>query len=169
MNTATSRIAKQLREIHFGGNWTGVNLRDKLADVSWQEAAARVFSLHSIATLVFHMNYYVSATVGVLHGGSLDAKDRLSFDGGEVQSADDWERLTAKTWADAETLAALIESLDDSRLADPFVDPKYGTYYRCLQGPVAHCHYHLGQIAIIKTLVRTNQGPDAVATASASS
>lgn len=150
----THQIAKQLREIHFGGNWAGVNLRDKLADVSWQQSRMRVRSFHSIATLVFHMNYYVSATITVLQGGELDAKDKLSFDCPPILSEQDWHARLDKTWADAEELAALIEQLPDGQLGDGFVDEKYGTYYRCLHGPIEHCHYHLGQIAIIKMMLR---------------
>ena len=101
----TEQIAKHLRDIHFGGNWTAVNLRDKLADVTWQQAKARVYSFHAICTLVFHMNYYVSATIQVLQGGSLDAKDKLSFDCPPISSQEDWQRLLNKTWADAEELA----------------------------------------------------------------
>ena len=148
----TQQIAKHLRELHFGGNWTGVNLKEKLRDVTWQQAVARVGSFHSIATLVFHMNYYVDATIKVLRGGPLDAKDEYSFDHPPVESKEDWERLLEQTWSDAEELATLIEQLPDERLGEPFVDQKYGSYYRCLHGPIEHCHYHLGQIALVKML-----------------
>ena len=147
-------IALHLRQLHFGGNWTSVNLKDSLADVTWEMATKRVASFHSIATLVFHINYYVGATIQVLQGGPLDAKDKFSFDAPSINSADDWQRLLEKSWADAEELATLIEALPDEVLSEPFVDPKYGTYYRCLQGPVEHGHYHLGQIAMLKTWLR---------------
>lgn len=151
---SSEQIAKHLRDIHFGGNWSAVNLRGQLTDLTWQQANTRVYSLHTIATLVFHMNYYVSATIEVLRGGSLNAKDKLSFDCPPISSQDDWERLLNKTWADAEELASLIEQMPDSQLSDNFVDKQYGTYYRCLQGPIEHCHYHLGQIAVIKTILQ---------------
>lgn len=150
----TEQIAKHLRDVHFGGNWTAVNLKDKLASVTWQQATTPVASFHTIATLVFHMNYYVGATIQVLRGGSLDAKDKLSFDCPPISSDDDWDKLLSKTWADAEELALLIELMPDEQLSKHFVDEKYGTHYRCLQGPVEHCHYHLGQIAVIQTLLQ---------------
>lgn len=99
------------------------------------------------------MNYYVAATTKVLRGGALDAKDRLSFDCPSILSEDAWDNLLTKTWTDAEELASLIELMPDEQLWEHFVDAQYGTYYRCLQGPIEHCHYHLGQIAIIKTLL----------------
>jgi hypothetical protein len=150
----TEQIAKHLKDVHFGGNWTAVNLKDKVADVSWQQATASVHSLHSIATLVFHLNYYVSATIRVLRGEPLQAKDKLSFDCPPIPSEEDWQRLLNKTWADAKELASLIERMPDRQLSEIFIDKNYGTYFRCLEGLVEHCHYHLGQISMIRTIVR---------------
>ncbi len=151
--TLTEQIAKHLREIHFGGNWTSSNLKDMLADVTWQQAATQVSSFHTIATLVYHMNYYVSATVGVLQGGPLNAKDKYSFDRPPIHSQEDWEHLLDKTWTDAQDLANLIEQLPESVLWENFVDEKYGNYYRCIHGLIEHCHYHLGQIALLKKML----------------
>ena len=149
----TEQIAKHLREIHFGGNWTSSNLKDKLADVTWQQATTQVYSFHTIATLVYHMNYYVSATLKVLLGGPLDAKDKYSFDLPPIRSQEDWEKLLDKTWTDAENFASLIERLPESALWENFVEEKYGNYYRCIHGPIEHCHYHLGQIVLIKKII----------------
>ena len=149
----TEQIAKHLREIHVGGNWTASNLRDKLADVSWEQATTRVNGLHTIAALVYHMNYFVAATLKVLQGGPLDAKDKFSFDHPPIASQQDWESLLEKTWSDAENLALAIEQMPENQLWEHFVDEKWGSYYRCLHGPIEHCHYHLGQIAMLKTML----------------
>ena len=147
----TDKIAKHLRDIHFGGNWTASNLKDKLADVTWQQATEPVGSFHTIAALVYHMNYFVSATLKVFQGGPLDAKDKYSFDHPPIASRQDWEGLLQKTWSDAENLAVAIEQMPEGQLWEDFVDEKYGNYYRCIHGPIEHCHYHLGQIALLKS------------------
>ena len=149
----TQQIAKHLREVHFGGNWTASNLRDKLANVTWEQATTRVCGFHTIAALVYHMNYFVSATLKVMHGGPLDAKDTLSFDHPPIASQQDWESLLEKTWKEAEDLAVAIEQMPESQLGEHFVDEKWGNYYRCLHGPIEHCHYHLGQIALIQSIL----------------
>ncbi len=149
----TGQIAKHLREVHFGGNWTVSNLTEKLADVTWQQATTTVGTFHTIAALVYHMNYFVGATLKVLQGGPLDAKDKFSFDLPAITSQQDWERLLEKTWSDAENLALAIEQMPESQLWEDFADEKYGNYYRCLHGPIEHCHYHLGQIAMIKSML----------------
>ena len=70
----TAQIAKQFREVCFGGNWTSVNLKDNLAGVTWQQATTQVYTFNTIATLVHHMNYYVSAVLKVLQGQPLSAQ-----------------------------------------------------------------------------------------------
>jgi hypothetical protein len=100
------------------------------------------------------MNYYVSAVLRVLQVGPLDASDKFSFNLPPVQSQADWEKLLDKTWTDAEKFASLVEQLPESRFAETFCDEKYGNYYRNIHGVVEHIHYHLGQISLIKKLLR---------------
>ena len=152
MNLA-AQIAKHFREVHFGGNWTSVNLKDTLKDVSWQQATTKIGNLNTIASLVFHINYYVTAILRVLQGGSLDAHDKYSFDLPFIRSQEDWKKLLDKTWKDAETFAALVEQFPTGKLSEIFVEEKYGNYYRNLHGVIEHTHYHLGQIVLIKKLL----------------
>lgn len=151
----TAQIAKNFREVHFGGNWTSVNLKESLADVNWQQATIKLHSLNTIAALVFHINYYVSAVLKVLNGEPLDAKDKYSFDHPPIQSPEDWEKLLNKTWADAENFATGIERLPETKLWETFTDEKYGNYYRNIHGIIEHTHYHLGQIVLIKKILST--------------
>jgi len=152
MNT-TGQIAKHFRDVHFGGNWASVNLKDQLANLSWKQATEQVHSFNTIATLVFHMNYYVSAVTKVLQGGPLNAKDAYSFDHPPITSQTDWEALLNKTLDEAEAFALLIEALPESKLWEDLTHEKYGNYYRNLHGIIEHCHYHLGQIVLIKKLL----------------
>jgi uncharacterized damage-inducible protein DinB len=149
----TAQIAKHLREIYFGGNWTTVNLKDTLAAVSWQQATTKVYSFNTIAILVYHINYYINAVLKVLEGGSLNASDKYSFSHPPIQSQQDWEKLLEKSWTEAEKFASLIEQLPESRLGENLADEKYGSYYRNLHGIIEHSHYHLGQIVLIKKIL----------------
>ena len=147
------QIAKHFKEFHFGGNWSSSNLKDHLADVTWQQATTKVYSFNTIATLVFHMNYYVSAVIKVLQGQPLDAHDKFSFDHPPINSPEDWKQMLDKTWTDAEKFAGLIEQLPESKVWENLSDEKYGNYYRNLHGIIEHCHYHLGQIVLIKKIL----------------
>ena len=149
----TTQIAKHLRDVHFGGNWTSVTLKETLADVTWQQATAKVHSFNTIALLVYHMNYYISVVMKVLEGEPLNASDKYSFNLSPIQSQEDWENLLDKTWTDAENFALLVEQLPESKLWEDFSENKYGNYYRNLHGIIEHVHYHLGQIVLIKKLL----------------
>jgi uncharacterized damage-inducible protein DinB len=149
----TGQVAKHLRAVYFGGNWTSVNLKENLENLTWQQANTSVYSFNSIATLVYHMNYYVEAILKVLQGGTLDAKDKYSFEHPPIQAQEDWEKLQNKTWSDAEKFASMIEQLPENTLWKAFSDEKYGNYYENIHGIIEHIHYHLGQIVLIKKIL----------------
>lgn len=153
-----SEIAKQFKAVHFGENWTSVNLKETLKDVRFEQATISIDSCNTIAALVFHINYFVSAVLKVLQGGPLDAHDKFSYDLPPIQSQEDWEALLNKTWNEAEEFTKMVEQLPASKLPETFCDPKYGTYYTNLQGIIEHTHYHLGQIVILKKLTGKMQG-----------
>ncbi|WP_375434357.1 hypothetical protein [uncultured Hymenobacter sp.] len=149
----SEQIAKQFREVYFGGNWTAVNLKESLANVTWQQATTKVHSFNTIAALVYHTTYYVSAVLKVLEGKPLEAKDAYSFNHLPILTPEDWEKLLSETWTDAEHFACLVELLPESTLWENFSDQKYGSYYRNIQGIIEHTHYHLGQIILIKKML----------------
>lgn len=149
----TTQIAKHIREIHFGGNWTDANLTDNLADVTWQEATTQVYSFNTIAALVYHIHYFVSAVLKVLQEEPLDAHDKYSFDHPPINSQKDWENFLNKVWADAEKMASLVDELPETVLLEKFTDEKYGNYYRNIHGIIEHAHYHLGQIVLVKKII----------------
>jgi hypothetical protein len=148
-----SQLAKHLRDIHFGGNWTCSNLKDAVSNISWQQATSKVYDFNTIATLSYHTTYYVCVLIKVLQEGILDAKDAYSFNLPPIQSQQDWEALLNKAWKDAELAATLIEALPEEKLTEIFVDEKYGNYFRNIMGVIEHMHYHLGQIVFIKKII----------------
>lgn len=150
----SNEIASHLRGVFFGGNWTWVNMKTTLEDVSWQQATEKVGSLNTIAVLVYHTNYYVGAILHVLQGLPLTAHDKYAFDCPPITDAASWESLVHKSLTEARALAELVEQLPDEKLHDIFAEEKYGTYYRNLHGLIEHTHYHLGQIALIKKMLQ---------------
>ena len=155
----TDQIAKQFRDLHFGGNWTSVNLQQTLNDVTWNQATTRVYNLNTIAALIYHMHYYVDAQIKVLQNEPLTAKDKFSFDHPPIQSEQDWQELLNKIWERAKIFISLIEQMPESRLWENFADGKYGNYYRNIQGLIEHTHYHLGQVVLIKKILVQNSTP----------
>ena len=156
MNTS-AQLSKHFHDVHFGGNWTCSNLKDQLADVTWEQALTQVYDLNTIATLTFHMNYFVEVAMRVLEGGPLEGKDALSFAHPPIASQEDWEQLRTKALIDAERFTALIAAIPEEWLYADFTDQKYGSYFRNMLGIIEHTHYHLGQIAVVKKIVKAKE------------
>jgi len=148
----TTQIANQFREVYLNGTWIATNFKTELSTVSWKQATTKVGNLNTIADLAFHINYYVAGVAQVLEGGSLDIRDKYSFDRPPINSQADWETLLTQMWSDAERFANLVEQLPDEKLKEGFVDEKYGNFHRNILGMIEHSYYHLGQVVLLKKL-----------------
>jgi len=155
MDAQIKNIAKHFKEVYFGGNWTTVNLKDTLSQVTWLQATTKIADLNTIARLTYHINYYLKEVSKVLQGEQLQASDKLSFDVLPIACAEDWKQLVDQVLQDGSQFALLIEQLPGTALDTDFTDPKYGSYYRNLNGIIEHTHYHLGQISLIRKLLVT--------------
>jgi hypothetical protein len=152
--TIAQQLAKQLRDVYFGGNWTSVNMRDATADITWQESLISINGHHPIAELVFHVSYFLKAIREAIEQKPLSTKDSLSFDVPAIASSEDWNGLLKSIWEEVEITCKLIETLDDQALESAFVQPQYGTMFRNISGIIEHTHYHLGQIVWLKKDLR---------------
>jgi hypothetical protein len=52
----------------------------------------------------------------------------------------------------------MIEGFSDERLEEIFLEKRYGSIYRNLHGNMEHMHYHLGQIVLLKKMIREKAG-----------
>ena len=152
--TSSARLAKQLRGLYFGGSWTDTDFTKLLKDVNWVQATTQYKDLNTLVKLVYHTSYYIEAQLSVLNENKLEASDKFSFDHPTIENENDWQNLVSKTWQVAEELATLIESMSDDELYSNFWGEKYGTFYDNFVGLIEHNHYHLGQIALIKKLLK---------------
>lgn len=153
----TQHLAKRFREVILNGTWiANTNFKDELSNLDWKIATTEIKSLNTIAILAQHIHYYISGINPVFNGGTLDIKDQFSFDFPAIQSQKDWETFLSKFWRDAEEFATLIEQMPDEKLQQVFVDEKYGTYQRNIDGMMEHSYYHLGQIVLVKKMIANN-------------
>ena len=147
-------IANRLREVLLNGHWiANTNYKEQLSNVSWEQATQKVQSLNTIAALTFHINYYLEGLLQVFNGGRLEISDKYSFDLPPIRSEADWNKLVNGLLSNAESFANQVENFSDDMLDMPFVDEKYGTYLRNIEGVIEHCYYHLGQISLIKKMI----------------
>lgn len=153
MNIAAA-IAQHVLEVHHGNNWTDVNIADTLRDVTLAEATAPTpGSPNTIAALVRHLAFWNRVMMRRAQGVGTEVDPANGFDGPPLQSAGDWAALQADLMQSAQELADAIRAVDEAKWSEPIL-PNFSTTYKNLQGTVEHVHYHLGQLVILKNLVR---------------
>lgn len=153
----SSDLASRLKEVLLDGRWiANTNFKEQIESVTWEQATQKVGSLNTIVALTYHVNYYLAGILNVLKGGELEIKDKYSFDLPPIVSESDWKALVATFLKNAEEFVEEVALLSDSQLDETFVDKKYGTYLRNLEGVVEHSYYHLGQVSLIRILVNEN-------------
>ena len=152
--TKTHELASRLREVILNGTWiANTNFKDQLEHLDWKIATTKMQSLNTISVLAQHIHYYIVGIKNVFINGKLDISDKYSFDFPPIESQTQWESFLTKFWNDTEQLAQLIEQMPEAQLNDKFVDEKYGSYQRNIDGMIEHSYYHLGQIVLLKKVI----------------
>ena len=155
----SQELASRLQEVLLDGRWVAnTNCKAQLENLNWEEATQKVGNLNTIAALTFHINYYLGGLISVLQGGPLEIRDKYSFDLPPITSQADWEKLVNEFLENSETFVQEVAQLPDSVLDKPFVDEKYGTYLRNIEGIIEHTYYHLGQISMLKKMIAVTDG-----------
>ncbi len=148
--TEIERLQDQLRRGYEGEAWHGPALRELLADVDAETAAARpIADAHTIWELVLHITAWQDA-----------ARRRLEGEPARLSDEEDWPPVLDvgdEAWSD--TLAAMevthrrlteaVGGLAESDLNDQVNEQEYSAY-ELLHGVVQHDLYHAGQIALLK-------------------
>jgi hypothetical protein len=155
---STNDIATRFREITLNGTWiANTNYKLQLENLDWEVARTKIPSLNTIEILVQHVHYYINGIKNVFKGGSLDIRDKYSFDFPPMQSPEEWAGFLNKFYQDAEEFAALVEQMPEEKLEEVFVKAEYGTYRRNIDGMIEHAYYHLGQIVLIRKLIENEK------------
>ena len=148
-------LVNRLKEVLTEGKWViGTNFKEQISDLDWKEATHKIGSLNSIADLTFHVSYYMAGVTKVLEGGSLDIRDKYSFDYPPVKSGEDWKNLVRKFSTDSEKFTEQVKKMTDDKLHSPFVKEQYGNYLKNVNALIEHAYYHFGQVVIIKKMIR---------------
>ena len=149
------QLANRLREVLLSGHWiANTNYKAQIESVTWEQATQKIETLNTIAALTFHVNYYLAGLLKVFRGGKLEIRDKYSFDLPPITSAADWEKLVADFLFNAEAFVGEVEKMPDAVLDASFVNEKYGTYLRNIEGVIEHSYYHLGQISLLNKLTQ---------------
>jgi hypothetical protein len=147
-------LANRTEEVLLNGKWiANTNFKEQIESVSWREATTKIDELNTIALLTFHVDYYLGGLNQVFDGGTLDIKDKFSFDMPAITSDEDWQELKKQFIINAEKFVNHINNMTEEKINSDFIDSRYGTYLRNIDGMLEHAYYHLGQISLIKKMI----------------
>jgi len=153
MNTELSKIASLISETANGDNWTGINAEQALKDISAEQAIKRINENHlNIAELTAHLTCWNHVIAKRLNGESMPPSKEEDFPVINVLSENEWSALKYKFMQSFKVLTEKIETTDDEILEKPIFVGASSTY-RNLHGQIAHLHYHIAQIVLLKKIL----------------
>jgi uncharacterized damage-inducible protein DinB len=157
--TEAARFADQLERSFRGGAWQGPSLTEALDGVDATAAFRRpVVGAHTIAELVFHVDYWLDAARRRIDGDVVESShpspDWPSGVDGKSASAPAWKATLARLEESHRRLHATVLALDAARFDQPVAgsDP---TMRGLLLGILQHNAYHAGQIALLAKAAST--------------
>lgn len=150
------QLARRLEEVILNGTWiANTNFKAQIMNVDVIKATKSWMSCNSIALLTFHLNYYIAGILEVFEGKRLAIKDKFSFDLPTLDSEVEWRDLRDDICRNAEKLVKEIGTMPTILLSQDFEDPTYGSYRRNIDGLIEHCYYHLGQVVLLKKMMKS--------------
>jgi uncharacterized damage-inducible protein DinB len=146
------RIGSQLKRANEGVAWHGPSLRELLADVSAQQAAARPFpGAHSIWEIVLHVAAWQQFVKRAVEGEPMPANLPPEENWPQVEDASEeaWQSALTNLGSVNKQLRDAVRKLRDEDL-DGIVGGREYSFYFMLHGVIQHSLYHAGQIALLK-------------------
>lgn len=157
MENTAEHLGQFMVNAYLGKNWTEVDFKNVLSDVTLEEANFRIDPLNTIGAIVYHLDYYVNIVLRRLNGEMLPSNTNNGFDIETLPSVDAWQKLLEAFYTNAEKFAAHIRLMNDDQLMTDFQDKKYGNNIYNIQGTIEHAYYHLGQIVLLKKMIRSGK------------
>jgi uncharacterized damage-inducible protein DinB len=143
------RIQDQLRRAFDGEAWHGPAVREVLAGVSAERAAAHpIPGAHSIWELVIHIGVWEEVALRRVRGETVRPTDAEDWPAPGSSRAD-WSSTLTRVEQGHAALVEAIGALPDSQLDASAAGERYSIYV-LLHGVVQHDLYHAGQIALLK-------------------
>jgi uncharacterized damage-inducible protein DinB len=148
-----ARLADQIRRAFEGDAWHGDSIKELLAGVTGDTAAARpIKNAHSIWELVLHITAWDDAVLRRIGGTVVQLTKEQDFPPVKDTTPAAWRQTLSHLEQTHNHLIKAVAAFPDSRLQDqvPGKTEDYYDFYYMFSGIVQHELYHAGQIALLK-------------------
>ncbi|HJQ71243.1 MAG TPA: DinB family protein [Blastocatellia bacterium] len=145
------KIRSQIRRAFEGEAWHGPSVKELLANVTAEQAAAHpIAGAHSIWELALHIGAWEDiARLRIQGGGQNTPTTEEDWPPVAETSEQAWRATLEELERGNRALREAVEQLDPARLEEIIPVHNYSIYF-LLHGVVQHSLYHAGQIALLK-------------------
>ena len=144
------RIANQLERAFNGEAWHGPAVKEVLAGVTAQKAAARpVAGAHTIWEITAHIAVWEDVARRRLLGETVAPTDEEDWPSAGTGGERAWAALLKRLEDGNRALRDVILAYDESQLDRPPKNNRTAAYL-LMHGVIQHDLYHAGQIAVLK-------------------
>ena len=155
-NDHLKSIGSHHDQVWQGSPWYGSAVMNGLRDITLQEASGRIANQHTIAEILNHMTQWKKFALEKLRGNAgYDIQVDSHADWIMLNDLDEvtWEQIKKLYGQVTSDLLAEIPNHPDEILGELVSGRKY-TYRELLEGITEHDIYHLGQIMLLKKIMR---------------
>lgn len=155
MKSELEIIVNNLKDSFDGKPWYGISVMEKLNAVPWQKVNDKVYGEKTIAILVQHiMNWRIFVLKRLEGDLSFDIVVNGENDWNDVQinNEAEWNSLKQKLQNTQDRLIELLSKETDD-LLNKLVPGKDYSYGPILTSIAQHDIYHLGQIAMLNSMM----------------
>ena len=151
-------IIRQLNEIQNGSLWFDQCFKDKIDNLSDDDALTRPLrEIHSVAEHISHMLEWRKECVLRFKGRKTELMNSAADWRDNVElSKFGWTNLKNALYDSRVELIDLFANQDDTYLESKFLDTEYNFHY-LIEGIIQHDLYHLGQIGVTIKLLNENK------------
>jgi len=163
MKTLITGLIDQIKQIHYGHNWIGVNFEKRISGLSESEFFRQPKGMHSTAQIVAHLTTWRLETILKIKTG----KGSITDDNPANWKNNEELMLLGKVAILLEFENSLTELLhvlkqkNDSFLDQIYYDTDFKDHYPytfVIEGMLHHDLYHLGQIGLIIKCLHLDTG-----------
>lgn len=154
--TTIEQLHLDFQAFYNGNPWFGENFQQIISDITPDEALSLPGNHHSVARILWHMVKWRKALAERLLGNTdyrADVSDTDNWRDISTLDHGSWEEAKKQFDALQQVIVSELRKRNDVFLNEEFLPGK--TYRWLTTGVIQHDIYHLGQIAFLKSLLRT--------------
>lgn len=148
---------EKLKKVYGGNPWYGDSVKSVLKNIDPRTAFTKASgNTHTIAELVSHIIGWREFALARLKGDkNFRMIQKTSFDWRKKEKDEEtaWKTLLSALEKNQKEILAILKRSDDDLLSLPVHRRKYNMEF-LIEGFIQHDLYHLGQISLLKKMIR---------------